>query len=129
MVYHPAHLLGVEAPISVLAAALLGHATGGETLKPICDLAGRTKKDLKAGTTLKSEGHHHVIDGVEGILLDAFKAEGDNPVPFYLMDNAVLKQDVTAGTTITCNMVRISTDSVLWRLRAEQDRYFDKMLS
>jgi len=129
MIYHPAHLLGVEAPISVLAAALLGHATGGRTLKPICDLAGRATKDLKAGTLLKSVGHHHVIEGVDGILLDAFKAQGDNPVPFYLMDNAVLKQDVPAGATITCNMVRFSTDSVLWRLRAEQDRYFDKMLS
>jgi predicted homoserine dehydrogenase-like protein len=129
MVYHPAHLLGVEAPISVLAAVLLNHATGGETLKPICDLAGCTTKDLRAGRTLRSEGHHHVIDGVDGILLDAFKAQGDNPVPFYLLDNAVLTQDVPAGTTLTCNMVRFSEDSVLRRLRAEQDRYFDKLLS
>ena len=74
-------------------------------------------------------GHHHVIEGVDGILLDAFKAQRDNPVPFYLMDNAVLKQDVPAGATITCNMIRFSTDSVLWRLRAEQDRFFEKMLS
>ncbi len=125
MIYHPAHLLGVEAPVSVLAAALLGHATGGESVKPICDLAGRTVRNLEAGRTLHSQGHHHVIDGVEGILLDAFKAEEDNPVPFYLLDNAVLTQDIPASTTITCNMIRFSTDSVLRRLRSEQDRYFE----
>lgn len=127
MIYRPSHLLGVEAPISVLAAALLGQATGGGRLTPVCDLAGRATKDLKAGTLFQSVGHHHVIDGIEGILLDAFRAEGDNPIPFYLMDNTVLKQDVPAGTTITCSMIRFSENSVLRRLRAEQDRYFKKM--
>jgi predicted homoserine dehydrogenase-like protein len=127
MIYHPAHLLGVEAPLSVLAAALLGHATGGETVRPVCDLAGRATKSLKTGTVLKAVGHHHVIDGVEGILVDAFRAEGSNPVPYYMMDDATLIEDVAAGAVITCKNVRTSSGSVLWRLRREQDRYFNTL--
>jgi len=47
MIYRPVHLLGVETPISVLATALLNHATGGEVVKPVCDLAGRAIQNLK----------------------------------------------------------------------------------
>ncbi len=125
MIYHPVHLLGVEAPISVLAAALLNHATGAEVMTPVCDLAGRATRNLKAGTILKAVGHHHVIEGVEALLLDAFKASGNNPIPFYLMDNARLTRDIPEGSIIDCDRVHVSSDSVLWRLRAEQDRVFE----
>ena len=124
MIYHPVHLLGVEAPVSVLAAALLNHATGGETVKPVCDLVGRAKTKLKAGTVLKAVGHHHIIEGVEAILMDGVKARGGNPVPFYMMDNTELTEDVPEGAVINCDMVSHAPDSVLWKLREEQDAYF-----
>ena len=66
--YHPAHLLGVETGTSVLAAALMKHATGGGNLRPLCDLCGRAVRDLPKGTVLDMGGHHHTIDGVEGVL-------------------------------------------------------------
>lgn len=125
MIYRPAHLLGVEAPISVLAAALLGHATGGDNVKPVCDLVGRATQNLKAGTILQAVGHHHVIEGVEGLLVDAVSARSENPMPFYMLDNARLTQDVPAGEMITGEAVENSTDSALWRLRAEQDDFFN----
>ena len=125
MIYHPVHLLGVEAPISVLAAALLNHATGGEEMNPVCDLVGRAKTDLKAGTVLEAVGHHHVIEGVESLLVDGIKATGGNPVPFYMMDKTSLTRDVPAGAIISCDMVSHSPDSVLWRLRGEQDELFN----
>ena len=125
MIYHPVHLLGVEAPISVLAAGLLNHATGGEEIKPVCDLVGRAETDLKAGTVLEAVGHHHVIEGVESLLVDGIKATGKNPVPFYMIDKTELIRDVPAGAIISCDMVSHAPDSVLWRLRKEQDEYFD----
>jgi predicted homoserine dehydrogenase-like protein len=125
MIYHPVHLLGVEAPISVLAAGLLDHATGGEEMKPVCDLVGRAETDLKAGTVLEAVGHHHVIEGVESLLVDGIKATGKNPVPFYMIDKTELIRDVPAGAIISCDMVSHAPDSVLWRLRKEQDEYFD----
>lgn len=123
LIYHPSHLLGVESPISVLAAALLGQATGGETLYPHCDLTGRATHDLKAGTVLSMGGHHHVIEGVAGELILAVSAQPSAPVPFYLLTNATLVRDVAAGAPLTYADVQIEQGS-LWRLRQEQERIF-----
>jgi predicted homoserine dehydrogenase-like protein len=124
MLYHPAHLLGLEAPISVLAAALLGHATGAEELRPVCDLAARATQDLKAGTRLEIRGHHHTIDGTEGLLVDGFRAGGGNPFPYYMLGDAVLCRDVPAGETITGDAVQPAEQATLARLRDDQDRHF-----
>jgi predicted homoserine dehydrogenase-like protein len=124
MLYHPAHLLGVETATSVLAAALLGQSTGGERPRPLCDLAGRTTRALAAGTVLKAQGHHHVIDGVEGILVDGGRAEASSPIPYYMADGCTLARDVPAGTVVTCDMVAMPADTRLGRLRREQDDLF-----
>jgi len=124
LLYHPAHLLGVETPVSILAAALLGQPTGGERPRPVCDLAGRARQDLPAGTLLAMGGHHHLIEGVEAELVEAAPARGDNPIPFYLMANRRLKEEVRAGELITVAKVEAKEGSVLARLRAEQDRRF-----
>lgn len=123
-IYHPAHLLGVESATSVLAAALLGQSTGGENPRPLCDLAGRTTRDLAAGTELRAMGHHHVIDGVEGILVEGARVEGGNPIPYYMADGRRLNRDVPAGTVLACDMVDTGSESMLVRLRREQDDVF-----
>jgi predicted homoserine dehydrogenase-like protein len=124
MLYHPAHLLGVETATSVLSAALLGHSTGGERPRPLCDLAGRATKALTAGTLLRAQGHHHVIDGVEGILVDGDRAERGGPIPYYMADGCALACDVQAGTVITCDMIAMPAATSLGRLRREQDDLF-----
>lgn len=124
MLYHPAHLLGVESAISVLTAALLGHSTGGENPQPLSDLAGRTTRALKAGTVLKAQGHHHVIDGVEGILVEGRRAEGSNPIPYYMADGCTLSCDIPAGTVLAVDMVTRPQGTTLERLRRAQDDLF-----
>jgi predicted homoserine dehydrogenase-like protein len=124
MIYHPAHLLGVESATSVLAAALLGQSTGGENPRLLCDLAGRTTEDLAAGTELRAGGHHHVIPGVEGILVEGKRVEESNPVPYYMADGCRLNRDLPAGTVLACDMVEIDQGSALARLRREQDDLF-----
>ena len=122
--YIPQHLLGVESGISVLAAATMGHATGGDALRPVCDLFGRAVKDLKKGHVLEMGGHHHTIDGVDGYMGDAGAVIGDAALPFYLFSHRVLTRDVPAGKTISFNDVEIPADSTLLRLRREQDSAF-----
>lgn len=123
-VYIPQHLLGVETGTSVLAAATLGHATGGPDLRPVCDLFGRAERDLKRGHVLEMGGHHHTIEGVEACMGDAVAVGPGKPLPFYLFSHLALVRDVAAGEPIRFEDVHISDDSPLLRLRREQDRAF-----
>lgn len=122
--YIPQHLLGVETGTSVLAAAIMGHATGGDDLRPICDLYGRAARDLKKGHVLQMGGHHHTIDGVEGYIGNAQPLDAGKPVPFYLFSHLELARDVAAGETIRLEDVAIPATSTLQRLRKEQDKAF-----
>ncbi len=123
-VYIPQHLLGVETGTSVLAAATLGHATGGDDLRPVCDLQGRAARDLPRGHRLEMGGHHHTIAGVEACMGDAVAVGPGNPLPFYLFSHLTLVRDVAAGEPIRFEDVHIPEDSALLRLRREQDRAF-----
>ncbi|MCC8189376.1 MAG: hypothetical protein LIP77_01900 [Planctomycetes bacterium] len=122
--YIPQHLLGVESGTSVLAAAIMGHATGGDNLRPVCDLHGRATCDLKKGEELRMGGHHHSIDVVEAFISDATPLGDDAPLPFYLLSNMTVARDIPAGKTITLGDVTIPDSSTLLRLRREQDKAF-----
>lgn len=120
-VYHPSHLLGVETGTSVLAAAILGHATGGTDIQARCDLFGMAERDLPRGTVLHMGGHHHIIDGVDAYLSPAQPMSQSAPLPFYLLSNLTLSRDVPAGKAICLDDVQMPADSTLLRLRREQD--------
>ena len=124
MIYRPSHLLGVESATTVLAAALHGMSSGTEDVRPRFDVVGRTNRPLPAGTVLTVAGHHHQIAGVDGLLVEAHRAEGGNPVPFYMMGDNRLTRDVPAGTVITTDMVQRPADSLLWKLRREMEEEF-----
>ena len=124
MIYRPSHLLGVESATTVLAAALHGTSSGTEDVRPRFDVVGRTSRPLPAGTVLTVAGHHHQIAGVDGLLVEALRAEGGNPVPFYMMGDNRLTRDVPAGTVITTDMVQRPADSLLWTLRREMEKEF-----
>jgi len=125
MIYRPSHLLGVESATTVLSAVLHGRSSGPDDIQPRFDVVGKTNKPLKAGTILEATGHHHQIDGVGGLLLPACRAEGANPIPFYMMANNVLARDVPAGTVIAAEMVEAPKESLLWNLRREMEGTFD----
>jgi predicted homoserine dehydrogenase-like protein len=124
MVYRPSHLLGVESATTVLAAALHGMSSGTEDVQPRFDVVGRTTQPLPAGTLLAVAGHHHQIAGVDGLLVEAVRVEGANPVPFYMMGDNRLTRDVPAGTLITADMLQKPADSLLWKLRREMEEAF-----
>ena len=124
MIYRPSHLLGVESATTVLMAAIEGQSSGLAKIEPKLDVVGRTTRALRAGENLKAVGHHHQIDGVEGIMIPSCAASGTNPIPYYLMANRNLLRDVPAGIVITADMIEEPTDSLLWNLRTEMDSKF-----
>jgi predicted homoserine dehydrogenase-like protein len=121
LLHNPVHLLGIEAPASVMAAALLGLPAA--RLEPRFDLQARANRALAKGTLL-SIGERHVIGGLDALIAPAQAARGSAPVPYYLAAGCQLTADVPAGALLTRNMVRPPAASVLWRLREEQDREF-----
>lgn len=124
MIYRPSHLLGVESATTILAAGLHGMSSGTEDVRPSFDVVGQTTQALPAGTLLTVAGHHHQIQGVEGLLVQARRVEGTNPVPFYMMGDHRLIRDVPAGTIITADMLERPTHSLLWTLRREMEEAF-----
>ncbi|WP_319757935.1 hypothetical protein [uncultured Sphaerochaeta sp.] len=125
MIYYPAHYLGFEALYSVLSVGLLGLPTGSDNPTPRYDLVAKANRDMKAGTELKAVGHHHVIEGFDGILRPAKRIDENIQLPYYLADGMKLKEDVSAGQLLTAEMLEIpETDTMLWSLRREQDGMF-----
>ena len=122
LLYNPQHLLGVEAPLSILSAVLLNRSTGGTQVNHRCDLIARATRDFAAGETLAiTNHHHHEVAGLEPMLVEPSTATGSNPLPYYMAVEQQLTCAVSAGSIITCGMVAPDDDSELWSLRAEQD--------
>ena len=124
MIYRPSHLLGVESATTVLSAVLHGRSSGPDDMQPRFDVVGKTNKPLPAGTILEATGHHHQIDGVDGLLVPARAATGANPIPFYLMAGNRLLRDAPAGTVIAAEMVEPPKESLLWALRRQLEEAF-----
>ncbi|KAB0679005.1 NAD(P)H-dependent oxidoreductase [Aureimonas leprariae] len=123
MLWLPRHLLGLEAPISILDAAVNGVSVAGSP-KPVVDLVGRTSKRLAAGTKLEAVGHHHTIDGVGPALLPAAPLGPHRPIPYYLMAGRTILRDVEAGETIMAGDVAIDEAAPLLAMRRRQDAHF-----
>ncbi|MGE8943785.1 hypothetical protein ACO2I3_17915 [Leptospira interrogans] len=124
LVYNPSHLLGVEAPISILAAARLGHSILDESYRPVVDLTARAMRDLPAGRRLDIVGSRHAVPDLEPGLTPAMAVSGAAPLPYYMAVGRTLVRPVSAGEFITADCVEAPADSTLWRLRAEQDAMF-----
>ena len=62
---------------------------------------------------------------MEALLIEARKAAGTNPIPFYMMVGHRLVRDVPAQTVLTADMIVPPNDSRLWTLRRELDETFE----
>lgn len=124
LVYNPSHLLGVEAPISIVAAARLRHDMLDETYRPVCDLVARAERDLPAGHRLDIVGLRHAVPHLEPLLAGASPAAGGHPLPYYMAVGRTLTRPVAGGAFISADAVEAPPHSALWRLRAEQDEVY-----
>lgn len=123
MLHNPVHLLGAEAPMSALSAALLGATTGGSEVRQRVDLVARAHRDLAPGDRL-SMGPRHVLDGLDPLLQPAQPIAPENPLPYYLATNLAVVRPVKRGMILTGADVALPEGSTLLRLRREQDALF-----
>ena len=125
LLYNPQHLLGVEAPITLLNACQTGNTTVQQY--PRFDLVARTMTDFAAGQKLTiTDAHHHEVANLEPQLVPAQALSDDTPVPYYLATGRILKNSLPKGAIIRCKDIDLDTDSIVWQLREEQDRVFIK---
>lgn len=121
LIYNPTHLLGVEAPMSVLVPHRLGLSTGAQAVRPVSDVTMRASRDLRAGETLTDLGHHHRVDGIAPLLTPHAPLGGPAPVPYFLALGARVARDVASGAILACDDV-VLPGGLLAELRREQDR-------
>lgn len=104
-IYYPYHYMGLETPASILEGDFLGVGCHPEC-RQVTIMAGVADRDLPAGTTLAVQGHHHSIDGLTPQLLE--KKDAADAAPFYLLNKAVLLNDVKKGQPVTLKDVDLS---------------------
>ena len=105
-IYYPYHYMGLETPASILEGDFLGVGCHPEC-RQVTIMAGVADRDLPAGTTLAVQGHHHSIDGLTPQLLE--KKDAADAAPFYLLNKAVLLNDVKKGQPVTLKDVDLSS--------------------
>lgn len=120
LIYLPRHLLGVEAPVSVLDAVLHGRSAAGPVRQRF-DLVGRAAANLPTGRLLTAEGHHHEVAGLAGELVPAAPVGEGGALPFYLLANRPLARPVRCGEAVTFADVRFEPGDALLRMRQAQD--------
>lgn len=114
--YNPSHLLGVEAPASVLSACLLGYGTGPPNVEHKVDLLARADRNWSTGNVLTiTYQHHHEVAGLGPLLMPPAPLSEGAPLPYYMATRRTLVQDTAKGEVITRSMVATPNGSVLWR--------------
>ncbi len=99
-IYRPVQLLGLETPVSVIMAGLLGESTG-EPSRFVAEVAAVAKRDLHPGDTLDGIGGHTVY----GRLMPATESMIKRVLPVGLAHGRRLIQHVPAGALVTVDAV------------------------
>jgi predicted homoserine dehydrogenase-like protein len=120
LIYRPYHLCGVETPISILSAALLGTPTGATDLRPRFDVVARATRDLGAGEIVSDKPD----SGLGVRMVPAQPVTDGSPLPYFMAEGNALRTDVAAGSVLTTEMIVPPPNSSLWSLRARQDEHF-----
>ena len=120
LVYRPYHLCGVETPMSILCAGLLGVPTGATELLPRVDVVAQATEDLLAGEKVGGDDSPRL----KALMRPAQSVRVGAPLPLQMAGGNVLTRHVPAGAVLTVDAVAAPADSVLWSLRAQQDAHF-----
>ncbi len=111
--WRPFHLIGLELNVSILAAGLMGVATGStEAFR--ADVVAVAKRALKEGETLDGEGGATVW----GKLQPAAAARASDALPIGLAEGAVMRRSAPEGATLTMADVDLRADDPGLAIRA-----------
>ena len=114
--YRPYHLASIEAPITVYRA-ILDRSSSLSATHLNAEVVCMTKKDLVVGD---------VIDGIGGYTVrgyadKALDAKRENLVPLGLIAGAKVIKAIGVNELLTYENVQLKQDSLIVRLRKEQD--------
>ncbi len=115
LLFREYHLCGVETPLSIAQAALLGATSGAPRETPTSEVLAYAKRDLHPGDTLDGSGGQLVYG-----LIDRAKAvSADGVLPLGLAYGATVGAPVAADEPIPLDAVSVVRDSFVARLRDE----------
>ena len=118
LVYKPYHLCGVEAATTLVSAGLYGLSLINSSYRQSYDIVQEAAVDLKRGDLMGNDHDERLLTH----MVPASPISPDAPVPAHMLNGRRLKTDVPKGTLITYSMIEQPEESILWELRAEQDR-------
>jgi len=115
--FRPYHLWFLEAPISVARAHLYRQTTLVPLEQPIADVMTVAKRALKPGERLDDFGGFTFY----GVMDRAEEARALNALPVGLAPGAEIVQSVAVNEIVTWDDVHLDEDSVVVKLRRQQD--------
>ena len=118
--FRPYHLWFLEAPISVARAFLHRQTTLVPLSYPVAEVMAIAKRDLKPGERLDSFGGYTYY----GVIDRADEARKLNALPAGLAPDAMVKQLVETGEILTWDDVELNEESLVVKLRRQQDALF-----
>jgi len=113
LLFREYHLCGVETPLSIAQAALLGATSGAPRETPTAEVLAYAKRDLHPGDTLDGSGGRLVY----GLIDRAEAASADGVLPLGLAYGATVREPVAADQPIPMRAVSAIGDSFVARLR------------
>ena len=122
VLYRPYHLCGMETPLTI-ARAVLDKANTIVPMKGlVCETITVAKKDLKKGEKIDGIGGFSTYGTIDKREI----AKELNALPIGLINsNTVMAKDVKKGEVVTYDDVILDEDSLVVKLRQEQDKIFE----
>ncbi len=124
LLYRPYHLVGIEAPISIMKAVLNHEATASPLPAPVAEVIAIAKRDLPAGTQLDGIGGQCVRGEIERVTLTHKKQY----LPLCMAEEALLTRDIPAGQPIPMDCIQPQWSAFIRSLRAQQDALIAKSM-
>jgi predicted homoserine dehydrogenase-like protein len=115
--FRPYHLWFLEAPISVARAHLYRETWLVPLDRPVADVMAVAKRALTPGEQLDQFGGYTFY----GVMDRAGEARALNALPVGLAPGARVVRPVAAGEIVTWDDVKLDEDSVVVKLRRQQD--------
>ena len=109
------HLCGIETPLSIAQAALLGASSGLPKETPTSEVLAYAKRDLRPGDRLDGSGGRLVY----GLIDEAETLQAEGVLPLGLAYGARVSEAVSADQPIPAGSVQENEESFVAKLREE----------
>jgi predicted homoserine dehydrogenase-like protein len=119
LLFRPYHLCSIEVPLTAAQTVIYGESAGHPLERPVAECIAIAKRPLKVGETLDAIGEYCYRGSIDTIEA----ARKENLLPLGLAKGCVLKRKVAVGEPIRYDDLDHLPDTLLVRMRKEQDRF------